>query len=172
MKPISIHRTGKALRKNRKGGIEGLPLQLMIVIMVATLGTAIIIGWMGNIEEPHSISRVEVDSGEIDLTGVSSSYSGNSTVRGANNLYKANEDVVISVYDQNGNPLPGATVVLTGLGVNDSNSTTPHGTTNEDGTVVFSDLRIRMTGHVGYITVEVSKSGYGENSSCRITVIA
>jgi hypothetical protein len=42
MKPISIHRIGKALRKNRKGGIEGLPLQLMIIIMIATLGTAII----------------------------------------------------------------------------------------------------------------------------------
>ena len=172
MKPISIHRIGKALRKNKKGGIEGLPLQLMIVIMVATLGTAIIIGWMGNIEEPHSISRVEVDSGDIDLTGVNSSYTNNSTVRGANNLYQANEDVVISVYDQSGNPLSGATVVLTGLGVNDSKNTTPHGTTDENGTVVFSDLKIRMTGHVGYITVEVSKSGYGENSSCRITVIA
>ena len=60
MKPISIHGKDKALRKNRKGGIEGLPLQLMIIIMVATLGTAIIIGWMGNIEEPHSISRVVI----------------------------------------------------------------------------------------------------------------
>ena len=61
MKPKSIHgTTRKALRKNRKGGIEGLPLQLMIIIMVATLGTAIIIGWMGNIEEPDSISRVDV----------------------------------------------------------------------------------------------------------------
>ena len=144
----------------------------MIVIMVATLGTAIIIGWMGNIEEPHSISKVEVDSGDIDLTGVNSSYSGNSTVRGAGNVYTSNEDVVISVYDQSGNPLADATVVLSGLGVSDSNSKTPHGTTNEDGTIVFSNLKVRMTGHVGYIDVMVSKSGYGENSSCRITVIA
>ena len=162
MKPISIHGFGKALRKNRKGGIEGLPLQLMIVIMVATLGTAIIIGWMGNIEEPHSISNVVVDSGEIDLTGVSSS----------NSSYRSNENVVISVFDQSGNPLSGATVVLTGLGVTDSGGKTAHGTTNSDGTVTFTGLKLKMTGHIGYITVEVSKSGYGENSSCKITVIA
>ena len=172
MKPISIHRTGKALRMNKKGGIEGLPLQLMIVIMVATLGTAIIVGWMGNIEEPHSISKVEVDSGEMDLTSVSSAYSNNTTIRGAGNVYYSNEDVIISVYDQNGDPLSDATVVLTGLGVTDSNGNTAHGTTDGNGTVTFSDLKLRMTGHVGYITVEVSKSGYGENSSCKITVIA
>ena len=172
MKLISIHRTGKALRKNRKGGIEGLPLQLMIIIMVATLGTAIIVGWMGNIEEPHSISKVEVNSGEMDLTGVDSAYSNNTTVRGASNVYYSNEDVIVSVYDQNGDPLSDATVVLTGLGVTDSNGNTAHGTTDSNGTVTFSDLKLRMTGHVGYITVEVSKSGYGENSSCKITVIA
>ena len=172
MKPISIHRTGKALRKNRKGGIEGLPLQLMIIIMIATLGTAIIVGWMGNIEEPHSIGKVVVDSGEIDLTGVNSTYSSNSTVRGTGNIYYCNEDVIISVYDQNGNPLSDATVVLTGLGVTDSDGGTVHGNTDVDGTVTFNDLKLRMTGHVGYINIDVSKSGYGENSSCRITVIA
>ena len=48
------------LRKDRNGGIEGLPLQLMIVILVATMGTAIIVGWMGSIETPHSIGNVEV----------------------------------------------------------------------------------------------------------------
>ena len=172
MKPKSIHGIGKALRKNRKGGIEGLPLQLMIIIMIATLGTAIIVGWMGNIEEPHSISRVEVDSGEIDLTGINSTYSSNKTIKSAGNVYCANEDVIISVYDQNGDPLSDATVVLTGLGVTDSDGNTAHGTTDENGTVTFSDLKLRMTGHVGYITVNVSKSGYGENSSCKITVIA
>ena len=67
------------------------------------------------------------------------------------------------------------TVVYGNLGaenVNISISNTAHGTTNDDGTVTFSNLKMKMTGHVGYITVEVSKSGYGEDSSCRITVIA
>lgn len=49
-----LHREmdGPNLKNDRSGGIEGLPLQLMILILIATLATAIIIGWMGNIEEP------------------------------------------------------------------------------------------------------------------------
>ncbi len=171
MKQLSIHRTGKALRKNRKGGIEGLPLQLMIIIMIATLGTAIIVGWMGNIEEPHSIGSVDVESGDLDLTKVNSTYS--TTASGSfGSYYRSNEDVIITVYDQSGNPLSDATVVLSGLGVTDSEGNTVHGNTDDEGRVVFNDLRMRMNSHVGYLTVEVSKSGYGEDSSCRITVIA
>ena len=171
MKPKSIHGTKRtALRKNRKGGIEGLPLQLMIVIMVATLGTAIIIGWMGNIEEPDSISKVEVVSGEIDLSKTSSTYGTTSGSYGS--YYTTTKDVAIVVYDQDNNPIPGATVVLTGLGITDSQGKTVHGDTDDNGSVVFKNLRLRMNGNIGYIDVNVSKAGYGENSSCRITVVA
>ena len=166
MKQLSIHGLGKALRKNKKGGIEGLPLQLMIIIMVATLGTAIIVGWMGNIEEPHSIGKVAVDSGEIDLTD--NNLSG---IKGSSYTYRTTEDIVISVYDQSGNPLSGALVVLKGLGITDSEGKTVHGNTDDDGTVVFKDLSLKMTNTVGYIDINVSESGYGENNSCKITVI-
>ena len=169
MKPISIHRIGKALRKNRKGGIEGLPLQLMIIIMIATLGTAIIVGWMGNIEEPHSIKEVVIENDCIDLTKdrtTSSSYSQGVSYR------TVGQDIVITVFDQNMNPLPGATVVLDGLGIVDKDGHTVHGTTDDSGSVTFSGLKLKMTGHTGFVDVEVSKSGYGENTSCSIFVIA
>lgn len=169
MKPISIHRKGKALRKNRKGGIEGLPLQLMIIILVATLGTAIIVGWMGNLEEPQSIGEVSVDSERIDLTKANSTYGSTSSGSG---YYYPTKEIVVTVNDQDGYPLSDATVVLTGLGVTDSQGHTVHGVTDSNGKVVFNNLRLKMSGHVGYIDVEVSKSGYGENSSCRITVLA
>ena len=167
MKHISIHGIKRALRKNKKGGIEGLPLQLMIIIMVATLGTAIIVGWMGNIEDPHSIGKVTVDSNEVRVT-----HSPYSPQYGSSYYYCTTDDVIISVYDQSGNPLEGATVVLQGLGVTDSDGNTVYGNTDSDGVVVFKDLRLRLTGHVGYIDVKVSKSEYGENSTCKITVIA
>ena len=138
-----------------------MPLQLMIIIMVATLGTAIIIGWMGNIEEPQSISKVTFDGDRIDLTG-----------SGSGPLYTTSDVLVISVFDQNGDPISDATVVLTGLGITDKDGRTVCGSTDSNGNVTFSDLKLRITGHVGYIDVEVSKSGYGENSSCRITVVA
>ncbi len=150
----------KDLRKNKKGGIEGLPLQLMILIIIATLGTAVIVGWMGNIETPQSIGDVTVDTGDVRLTGTP--YGG---------YYGINGSITISVTDQDGNPLDDASVVLTGLGIKDSRNDTVYGSTDKNGCVTFSSLKVKMTGTVGFVTVDVSKAGYGEDSSCRITVI-
>jgi hypothetical protein len=146
------------LCRNRRGGIEGLPLQLMIIILVAAMGTTVIMGWMGSIEAPHTIGAVDVLSDDIELDG-----------RG----YTSAGHVEIRVTDGSGDPLRGATVVLSGLGVSDRNGKTAYGTTDSQGTVSFDGLRITMRGAaVGFISVSVSMSDYGENSSARIAVIA
>lgn len=148
------------ISRDRRGGIEGLPLQLMIMILVATLGTAIIIGWMGNIETPNSISSVELGSSSVTLNNTSGSD------------YVTSQPIKVRVFDQNNDPLQGATVVLTGYGIMDGDSTV-FGETDKDGSVEFgSGLTLRMDGKIGYITVKVSKPGYGEDSSCKIAAIA
>jgi hypothetical protein len=152
----------KELRKNKSGGIEGLPLHLMIIIMVATLGTAIILGWMGSLSTPTYIGSVNVDSGDIVLDKTS-----------GNENYTDSGYVRIFVTDQNGNGLSGVTVVLTGCNVSTKNGQTVHGTTDADGYVEFRDLHVSMYGaKIGFITVEVSKSGYGSDSGAKIAVIA
>ena len=158
---ISIQSISK-LRKNKGGGIEGLPLQLMIVILVATLGTAIIIGWMGSLEAPSHIGSVNVDSGDIILDNISGSE-----------RYTDAAYAKIYVADQNGDGLAGATVVLTGCGVTTRAGNTVHGVTDAKGYVEFNDLRVSLRGqNIGFVTVEVSKSGYGTDSTARIAVIA
>ena len=147
----------KKLSKNKKGSIEGLPLQLMIMIIIATMGTAILVGWMGNIDTPKNIGMVEVVSGDIILEG-GSTYDG-----------------VVEVYvaDQNGNPLNGATVVLSGLGVTDKNGKTAYLNTDSSGYAKFDGLRITLRGaDIGFITVNVSMSEYGENNNTRVAVIS
>jgi hypothetical protein len=147
----------RKLNKNKKGSIEGLPLQLMIIIIIATMGTAILVGWMGNIDSPQSIGTVEVVSGDIVLNGSSTS------------------DGIVEVYvtDQDGNPLNGATVVLSGLGVTDKNGKTAYQNTDSSGYAVFSDLHITLRGaESGFITVNVSMSEYGENNTARVAVIS
>ncbi|MBQ8179124.1 MAG: hypothetical protein IJ026_01585 [Candidatus Methanomethylophilaceae archaeon] len=140
---------------DRRGGIEGLPLQLMIVILIATMGTAIIMGWMGSIETPKSIGGVDVTPSEV---GVSDGT--------------LDSGVEVYVYDQDGNPLGDAVVILTGLGVMDASGGTPHGTTGPDGTVLFQGLVVeRLHGQFGFLTVNVSKPGYGEDDSARLVVI-
>ncbi len=152
----------KALRGNNRGGIEGLPLQLMIVLIVATMGTAIIVGWMGSIETPQSIGDVSIDSGDIILDKVSGSLH-----------YTESTKVVVFVSDQDGNPLAGATVILTGLGIQTAYDKTPHAITDANGIATFEDLNVKLRGtNIGFVTANVSMPGYGEDSSTRVAVIA
>ena len=147
----------RKLNRNKKGSIEGLPLQLMIMIIIATMGTAILIGWMGNIDTPKHIGGVEVVSGDIVLNG-------NSTTSGYIEVY---------VTDQNGNPLSGATVVLSGLGVADKNGKTAYANTDSMGRAVFEGLKINLrNSEIGFINVNVSMPEYGENNNTRVAVIS
>ena len=151
-----------ALGKNREGGIEGLPLQLMIIILVATLGTAVIIGWMGSLETPQRIGSVDLESDDIilDMTSGSERYTNSGHIK-------------IYVTDQNGNGLGGATVVLSGCSVTTADGRTVHGTTDADGYAEFDNIRASLRGaKIGFITVEVSKSGYGSDSTAKVAVIA
>ena len=157
---ISIKSISK-LRKNRKGGIEGLPLQLMIVILVATLGTAILIGWMSSIEAPSQIGSVNVDSNNIILNKTSGTEK-----------YTDVGYVKVYVTDQNGDALQGATVILTGCGVVTRTGTTAYGVTDAKGCIEFSNLRVSLRDQkIGFVNVEVSKPGYGTDSTARIAVI-
>ncbi len=151
------HLIKKKLSKNKKGSIEGLPLQLMIMIIIATMGTAILVGWMGNIDSPKSIGMVDVVSGDIVLDG-----------------YSTSDGIVeIFVADQDGNPLSGATVVLSGLGVTDKNGKTAYMNTDSKGCAKFEGLNITLRGaEIGFITVNVSMSEYGENNNARVAVVA
>ncbi len=83
------------IRTDRSGGIEGLPLQLMIVIIVATMGIAIIVGWMGNLETPNSIGDVEISPLYLEADN-------NNGV----------ENFTVTVRDQDGEFLEGAVVVF------------------------------------------------------------
>ncbi len=135
------------------GGIEGLPLQLMIIIIVATMGTAILVGWMGDIEAPKSI-------GDVTLTP--------EAVRADGNVI---ESIVITVTDGEGEALEGAAVFLTNMGVSE-NGERPFKLTDSSGTVTFTNLTIKPNGgKYGFIQVNVEKSGYTNYTNEQITVI-
>lgn len=129
---------------NNSGGIEGLPLQLMIMILVATLGTAIIIGWMGSVESPHYIGDVEVEPFPILNIGGESEQS-----------------FRVYISDQDGNPLEGAVVLLSGRGVHTPGSDKAYAVTGLDGWADFGKLQFRSSGP-GTMTVNVSHTDYGE----------
>lgn len=142
----------RLFKKNRKGGIEGLPLELMIIVIVATLGTAILVGWMGDVEEPKSIGSVSAEPNYINVI---------------NAIPSATFSLKITVTDNNGAPINDAVVVISGCGLyNQIKETDYHGV------VTFSALPVKLNGATsGYINVHVSANGYGENDSLKVPVI-
>lgn len=146
----------KKLRKNKNAGIEGLPMQLLVIIVIATLGMGLMVGWMNNIQEPQHIGDVDV-------------LSGNATVKEKYGKQETSR-ITVLVTDQSGNPLEGATVAVTGLGAKYMGKT-PCKTTDADGMVNFEKIDVTMNGKVGYLTLNISKPGYGESNSCKITVV-
>ncbi len=112
----------RSLNKDRKGGIEGLPLQLMIVIMVATLGSAVIMGWMGDLDSPDYIKTIGIEENIVTIEdGII-------------------QDIHICVLDGSGEPLPGVSVLITNKQVS---GPTDYVTTDFNGRAVLSGWELK-----------------------------
>ncbi|OPY31144.1 MAG: hypothetical protein A4E32_02129 [Methanomassiliicoccales archaeon PtaU1.Bin124] len=153
---------GKRFRNDRNGGIEGLPLQLMILVLIAGVGTAVMMGWMTNLKAPASINSVVAEPGEIVLTDSDS-----------NGIYSEDGiDIKIHVLDQTGSGVEGAMVVLDGCNIVTEDGTTAYAKTDSTGTATFTGLSATYAGgNLGFITVKVSKGGAGTDSSYSIPVV-
>lgn len=150
------------LGRDHEGGIEGLPLQLLIMVVVAGLGLTIIMGWMNSISAPHSVGEVFVSPSEIVVRDPDS-----------DGIYTAEGILMtVTVTDQGGDRLEGATVVLEGANIRSSTGESVRGVTNSLGQVVFSDLMVEQFGSkLTTITVTVAKGDYGIDSSYEIPVV-
>ena len=153
---------GRKLAKDTEGGIEGLPLQLLIMVVVAGLGLTIIMGWMNSIETPHTVGEVYVNPGEVYVYDPE-----------GDGMYSNNEVTIsIVVTDQGGDRLEGATVLLDGAHLRNFDGSTVRGVTDSMGQVVFVGLTVEQFGSgLGTITVTVAKGDYGVDSSYDIPVI-
>ena len=142
------HGLKNCVRSDRGGGIEGLPLELMIIIIVATMGTAILVGWMGSVDVPKYLGDVIVEPGQLEIGG-------DGAIGG---------ELRITVTDQDGNGIDGATVVVTGLSVKGDGGSAVTAVTGNDGTASFGGMHARLTSALGYLTVTASMPDYGEKS--------
>ncbi|MFP4197277.1 MAG: carboxypeptidase-like regulatory domain-containing protein [Methanomassiliicoccales archaeon] len=153
----------KGKLKKRDGGIEGLPLQLMIMVLVAGLGTTVILGWMGGLEAPKTIDSVHVSPGRVVLGDPD-----------GDGIFSTSDiEVVVTVQDQEGSGIPGATVLLEGSSVKyGGDDEAVHGVTGPDGRVEFTDLNVSSAGEgISYLHITVAKPGYGSESTTSVPVI-
>lgn len=150
------------MREDRNAGIEGLPLQLLIMVVVAGLGLTIIMGWMNSISAPRSIGQIFVNPSEIIVHDPD-----NDGIYTADGLL-----MTVTVTDQSGDRLEGATVMLEGGNVRTSTGENVRGVTDSRGQVVFADLVVEQFGSkLTTITVTVAKGDYGVDSSFEIPVV-
>lgn len=157
---MRIH--GKKLSLNKEGGIEGLPLQLLIVVLVAGVGSAIIMGWMGGLEAPETFGSIRASTEEIVLID-----------EDGDGVFSIGDlDITITVMDQEGDPISGASVTLEGNGVLGQEGKRPHAVTDERGRASFEGLSLERTStSVGFLTVIVAKSGLSSTKSISIPVV-
>ena len=150
------------MRNDCSGGIEGLPLQLLIMVVVAGLGLTIIMGWMNSIAAPHSIGEIYVSPSEILVYD-----------EDKDGLYtKSGILMTITVTDQSGDRLEGATVLLDGANIKTKEGGPVRGVTDSHGQAVLTGLSVESFGtRLTTITVTVAKGDYGIDSSFEIPVI-
>lgn len=159
---MRLTKWNKRLGTDRNGGIEGLPLQLIILVVIAGAGTAIMLGWMGGLEAPQTLSGVYTDPTEVIV--MDEDHDG---------IFENRDiDLTVTVLDQNGDPIADGTVVLSGCGIVTSMGGTPHCATDAQGKASFTDLQVSYAGNgIGIITVQVVKGGHGGVTTTSLPVV-
>jgi hypothetical protein len=153
----------KRIRDDKRAGIEGMPLQLMIIVLVAGVSMAIILGWTSGLTAPQTIASVTSSPSEIEVSDID-----------GDGLFTADGlSLSIHVADSAGKPVEGATVILEGGCALDGDGGTPHANTDSRGVASFSSLTVqKYGGSVGFVTVTVVKSNCVSTASLSIPVIA
>ncbi len=153
------------LRKDRKGGIEGLPMELLIIIVVATIGTGILVGWMGNLDGQSPTVYGEVTSDVTMICTDGTLYGTNGSEPCADTSF----DMTVTVRDSNGDAVANAVVTLSGA---DVSGTKTYGQTDSTGKVTFEGLTVAKpsSSHNDYVKANIS-SDLGDKT-LKIPVVA
>lgn len=142
----------KRISRDQNASIEGLPLQLMIMGIIASLGTAVIVGWISSIQTPTCVGYVEFNPEEIRVTDEDGDGIFETTV----------DKLTLRVVDTGGNPVKNANILLEGTSICNEHHRL-YGKTNDDGLLLFEDVAFQVVGD-RTTTVTVSVSGQGITS--------
>jgi len=134
-------------KMNRKGALEGLPLYMIILVVIAGIGTAVIGGWMMSAQTTE-LGSLEVEDHEGEVSQIDLSEFQTKTL-------------TVTTYDQQGDALEGTTVFIEGCGAGDIDE--PVKQTDSDGEASFglqsSDLHVPSGDNFGTITITAEYTG-------------
>lgn len=139
--------------RNRDGGIEGMPLQLMITVIVAGLVLAVVLGWVLAIQSPLLIKSVNTEPAMVDLGDVPEDQAAAKVAK-----------IRVSAFDVEGAPVRDTVVTAKGAVAGTVVALDREDGTS-DGTVTLS-VRAQLAPRVniGEISLTVQKAGYPAKS--------
>lgn len=121
------------------GALEGMPLQLIIMVVIAGIAISIVIAWLTIFTSPD-LARIEIYSVEPKTEPM--------------RVTENTTSITIKAWDTKGNPLEGVSIKMSGSNVLIA------GVTGSDGTFTATDLKIDIgTSEFGTIRVEGEYSG-------------
>lgn len=145
----------RAWNKDKHGAIEGLPLYLLIMVIIAVVAVAAILGFM--IQPGQQVGDVKILTGaagnpQLDNVRCTSKQANGDYWYTGNNVYSGattSNQIVVEVKNSQGNFMSGATVKIEGLNYIDTK------TTAGDGRAIFT-LQNRANNNPGPISPMLS----------------
>ena len=128
---MSIHRK---IQRDRAGAVEGLPLQLIIMVAIAAIVMVIILGWLAPWQSKVDLNSLEVNPLTVD-DGVEVT-------------------ITITAWDTKDNHLEGVVIEATGCNIE-----TLVETTDENGIVTFTITPDIPNGQTGQISIKGTYTG-------------
>ncbi len=154
----------------RKGAIEGLPLKIIVMVVIAAVGLGVLLAWLNSVNRSSSIGEVMpmgLWGSRKAITGITCdeplSEEGSMTTNA----------LLIKVYDNTGKPLGGVTISLEGCGALGAGVTGSDGCTifngEDPGNVMYGGssgpvqtFTLAPGDESGEIIVKASKTDYGQ----------
>ncbi|MEM4160416.1 MAG: hypothetical protein QW531_00360 [Thermoplasmata archaeon] len=119
--------------RERKGVVQSQPLLLIVIVIIAAVGIAILVGWMYMVKKPE-LGHIEIEVKDM-IVG---------------NTYDFN----ITAYDTNGKTLENVEIALSGCGVDTKKLT------DKEGKAFFSVTpKLPENTHIGDIKVTAQYTG-------------
>lgn len=129
----------KRIRLDDRGALEGMPLQLIIMVVIAGVAISIVIAWLTIFTAPD-LAKIELYSAEPVTDPI--------------RITENTTSITIKAWDTKGNPLESVSVKMSGANL------IVAGMTAADGTFTARDLDIDIgTSDFGTIHVEAEFSG-------------
>ena len=129
--------------RGHAGAIEGMPLQLLIMAIVAVIVLGIILGWIYILSDTDPmIDRIVVDPDEVHLSGTTT------------------PSLTITVLDTDGNNVKGVVIVISGCNL-DIVKELEAGT----GSIQLTGIDLPYGRPTGYLSIVAERSGMGRKTT-------